>query len=762
MQVFDDINVIDTTTGKAGSICSMFLSDNGAKVIRIPVGSNSIVDDPELATIHRGKEILNLDLETQYDSFVSLVQDTDILIEDLLPSDPLQEKIGFQALRKTNPQLLHCSITSYGNKGPLKNGFPIADLVKARTGILDSMPGFEEGSTHVAHPLIEVGAGLLATLGLTAGLFQRLRTHLGLKINTSLMAAGLLYMPKAMGEKINPRPVKATPVGGGPFYSVYECEDGGWIQLGCIHAGFVDIAATVMGIAEVMTNPKYGDGRSPVNEEAREELFNIVKEVMKTKTSVEWAELFESVDVPFAHAESADAAMDNEQVVHNEMVHEVHDPIYGPMLQYGLPIKFSETPGSIKGPRELGPRSNTKFIQSFHWRHKNPLHQSTNLPLQGIKVADITNVIAGPTMGRLLADLGADVLKIEPPYGDISRPSGGRYFHALNANKRSISIDAKNEIAKKALQRIVGSCDIMVANMRPGATNRMGLGTETLKKLNPKMIEVHVTAFGWDGPFSKRPGVDPLAQAWMGLQVAQGGQGNPPSFLSPVAPTDYTGGCLGALGAVMALYAREKSGMGQVVNTNLLNAGCLLLAGDFARYENKVARRLSDKHQNGLSDFHRLYQTSDGYIYVSAEESDLSERLTKLLGLKNSFIKNERNKHTELGYQIQDVIKLKKSAYWVELFDSNNIPCSISIESYEISFFQDEQAFQNNMIYKSLLDDGSEYAFSHNLIQFPELPIPVIKPTPMLGEHSIEILRDFGIEESLIDAIVKSGSLITP
>jgi len=761
MQIFDDTNVIDTTTGKAGSICSMFLSDNGARVIRVPVGSDIPINDPELATIHRGKELLNLDLDTHYDSFQELVQESDILIEDILPSDSLQAKMGFQALRKSNSQLLHCSITPYGDTGSLKDEFPISDLVKARTGILASMPGFEEGSTHVAHPLIEVGAGLLATLGIAAGLVYRLRTQSGLKINTSLMAAGLLYMPKAIGERISPRPVKATPVGGGPFYSVYECQDGAWIQLGCIHAGFVDIAATVMGITEIMTNPKYGDGRSPVNEEAREELYNIVKDVMKTRSSLEWAELFESVDVPFAHAESADSAMDNVQVVHNEMVQHLKDPIYGSMDQYGLPIKFSETPGSIKGPRELDSKSIIGFVQSSIGKHTGSIEKHIMAPLHGIKVADITNVIAGPTMGRLLADLGADVLKVEPPYGDISRPSGGRYFHALNANKRSISIDAKNDIAKTVLQRIVGSCDIMVANMRPGATSRMGLDTETLKKLNSKMIEVHVTAFGWDGPFANRPGVDPLAQAWMGLQVAQGGEGNPPSFLSPVAPTDYTGGCLGAIGAVMALYAREKNGIGQVVNTNLLNAGCLLLEGDFSRYENKPPRRLSDKHQNGLSDFHRLYQTLDGYIYLSAEQSDLADTLIKLLGLNRSFKENDKKIHTELGGQIQDVIKMKKSSHWVKLMRSNDIPCAISKENYELSFFHDEQASQNNMISKSIMNSGGEYAFSYNLIQFPELPFPDIKPTPMLGEHSIEILKDFGIEESLIDAIIANGSLIT-
>jgi crotonobetainyl-CoA:carnitine CoA-transferase CaiB-like acyl-CoA transferase len=517
-----------------------------------------------------------------------------------------------------------------------------------------------------------------------------------------------------------------------------------------------------MGIPEIMTNPRYGDGRDPVDEEARAELFDIVKNVMKTRPSREWAELFESVDVPFAHAATADAAIENQQVVHNQMVQELIDPIYGPMIQYGLPIKFSNTPGSIKGPRVLNSSSEAILKKSLQIGNDLENDSFSKLPLNGIKVADITNVIAGPTMGRLLADLGADVLKIEPPYGDISRPSSGRYFHALNANKRSISIDAKNEVAQEALQNIVGSCDVMVANLRPGATGRMGLDTETLRKFNPKMIEVHVTAFGWDGPFAKRPGVDPLAQAWMGLQVAQGGEGNPPSFLAPVAPTDYTAGCMGALGAVMALYAKEKNGIGQVVNTNLLNAGCLLLEGDFSRYKDKIQRRISDKSQNGLSDFHRLYQTSDGWIYVSAEDPVSGDALLDVVGLTNRDRNSPRHEHSGLGFQVEEAIKLHSSTYWLELMLSNGIPCAESITAYEVEFFKDEQAIRNDMISKSVLDDGSEYAFSYNLIQFPDLPIPQVKPTPLLGEHSIEILREFGIDESVINTIFQNGSLVTP
>ena len=123
--------------------------------------------------------------------------------------------------------------------------------------------------------------------------------------------------------------------------------------------------------------------------------------------------------------------------------------------------------------------------------------------------------------------------------------------------------------------------------MRPGATDRMGLSAEELERLNPGLIQAHTTAFGWSGPYAHRPGVDPLAQAWMGLQFAQGGRGNPPVFLAQLAPTDFSSGGMIALGAIMALYARERTGVAQKVDCNLLNAGATLREDDFLRFEGK-------------------------------------------------------------------------------------------------------------------------------------------------------------------------------
>ena len=387
-------------------------------------------------------------------------------------------------------------------------------------------------------------------------------------------------------------------------------------------------------------------------------------------------------------------------------------------------------------------------------------HETGRLPLDGVKVSDITNVIAGPVAGRLLADLGADVIKIEPPYGDISRPASGPYFHALNANKRSVSIDAKTDSGREVLRRIVAASDVLIANLRPGATSRIGLSEDILRDSNPNLIETHITAFGWDGPFSSRPGVDPLAQAWMGLQMAQGGANERPSFLPPVAPTDYTAGALGALGSVIGLYVAEKYGYGQNVQTNLLNAGCFLTEGDFSQYSGKIGRRLSDKNQKGLSDFHRLYETSDGWIYISAEKMESANDLLEIVGLNDKYkICSEFTffspaSHSDLGDEIQNVMSIYGTDHWSTALDRKQIAYALSVSSYDQFFFEDPQAIDNGMIVRCELDSGEKYSYSGNLIQFDQVKETKFIPTPLLGEQSFEILKEIGIQPEEINSLV--------
>ena len=232
-----------------------------------------------------------------------------------------------------------------------------------------------------------------------------------------------------------------------------------------------------------------------------------------------------------------------------------------------------------------------------------------------MRILEITNLIAGPTAGRILADLGADVIKLEPPTGDMSRPIARTYFYSVNFNKRSVCVDTQTDAGKRIVQRIAASADALVANLRPHATERMGITSA----VNPRLIETHLTGYGWTGPYAKRPGIDPLAQALMGLQRAQGGPDNPPVFPAQLAPTDYVNGAMGALGTILALYARARSGIAQRVDCDLLGAAIVLSSPWFTRYSGKPERPLADKEQYGLGPFHRLYRLRDGWIYVVAE-----------------------------------------------------------------------------------------------------------------------------------------------
>jgi crotonobetainyl-CoA:carnitine CoA-transferase CaiB-like acyl-CoA transferase len=766
----DGITVLDLTQGRTGAMCAMFLCDNGARVIHVELPEREDSrHEPGYMIWDRGKESVSLDIAEDTEAFHKLVRMADVLVEDFAPSSEYQKTVAYDALRPVNPRLVHCSITAFGKDGPLRDEYPRDDLVMARMGILSSQPGFRPGPVHVAHPVPSVGGAVLAAQGIVASLLAREKMGAGRKVEASLMAGALLYAPKVVDERLTPRPFQSVPQGGGPFYSVFQCADGEWIQLGCIHGGFVDLAAAVMGIADVMTDPRYGDGRMPSDEAARRELFEIVKGVIATRPYSVWAEIFEAADVPFARACNTEESFENPQVIANEIVVELDDPRAGHVTQMGLPLKFTKTPGRIKGPRPLSGQHTDAVLAEIAGvaPSKNEASSSPMLydtPLKGIKVLEMTNVIAGPSAGKCLADLGADVIKLESLDGDISRPSGLTYFLHLNANKRSVSINTRTAEGREVAQRLASQADIMLANMRPGATDRMGLSTDVMNKLNPGLISAHVTAFGWTGPFAHRPGVDPLAQAWMGLQRAQGGRDNPPVFLSQLAPTDYTAGAMMALGAIMALYVRERTGVTQKVDSNLLNAGALLSLDAFTRYEGKPPRRLADKGQYGLSTLHRLYETKEGWLYLLAEDQPEWERLCRAIGRSNLLDDNRfasqaarLENDAALAAEVVEIFRERAMTEWLSLLKEAGVPCTEVMERYNIGYFDDPHMLQNGMVAEYRHPVFGRMKFSTSGVKFRDTEALAGRPTPLLGEHTREALLEVGYTEQEVTVLYQKG-----
>ena len=775
VSALDGITVLDLTQGPAGAIATMFLCDNGARVIRVePPDSEGLRADPGYKIWDRGKESVVLDIVSEQQTFDKLVSISDALVESYAPSSAYQAIVGYDRLASINPRLVRCSITAYGSEGPLEDEPAQHDLVMARAGVLASQPSFRPGPVHVVHPAASVGAGILAAQGVVASLLSREKTGKGRKVETSLMAGAFVYLPKVVGDTVGMRPFLSVTAGGGPFYSVMECADGEWVQLGCIHGGFVDLAAAVMGIYDIVADPKYGGGRRPQTEELRQELFDIVANVIKSKTFAEWEEIFEDADVPYARASLAEESMSNPQILHNEMVIDIDDPEVGKTTQMGLPIKMWETPGKIKGARAVYGQHTDKVLAEIDGvPSPEPQPASTDSsmfdpPLKGIRVMEITNVIAGPTAGKMFTDLGADVIKFESPDGDISRPAAIPFFLHLNSNKRSFSVNTRTPEGQEIAKKLASQADILLANMRPGATDRMGIGTDALKDINPGIIETHVTAFGWTGPYSHRPGVDPLAQAWTGLQRAQGGPENPPVFLGMLAPTDYTAGGMSVLGTLLALFVKERTGVVQRITTNLLNGGNVLSADGFMKYEGKPPRRLADKGQYGLSALHRLYETEKGWFYLAAESQEEWEALCAALGrddlASDARFASEaarRDNDTALAGKLTQTFSKGSSEEWFRKLRESEVSCALVAEEYNVGFFSDTQAIANDMIIEHQHPNLGLLKYSRNGLKFHDTSEIISRPTPLLGEHSREMLQELGYSEAQIEELYEKGIVKT-
>jgi crotonobetainyl-CoA:carnitine CoA-transferase CaiB-like acyl-CoA transferase len=769
----EGITALDLGTGPAAALATMFLSDHGARVIRLVDPSAAKMRDGGFIVWDRGKECVKLDLNEAAAGrnsdtseaaklYRRLIAGADILVDDFAPSVAGQSLVEPIWLKNLNPRLISCSITGFGKRGPLKNEPPIDDLVLARMGVLGGMPGFRSAPVHVVHPLPSVGGALMACLGIASSLLARETTGRGRAVETTLMAGALLYHPKVLGDHIPKHVFQTDPSGSAPFYSVYQCSDGKYVQLGCVHVRFIAIAASLMEIGDLIQEDRFDLGRGGVTPEDDTELRETLTRIIATKTQAEWSAEFETADVPFAPARVTEEGMQDPQVLHNKMVVSLDDPVLGRVDQMGVPIQMSGTPGRVKGPRTHIDNAVSGLPTDYPEPQSNEPPPTTDpdpLPLTGIRVLEITNLIAGPTGGRLLADLGADVIKLEPLTGDLSRPIGRTYFYNINFNKRSISIDTSTDAGKQVVQKVAATADALLANLRPHATERMGIGAA----INPNLIETHLTGYGWTGPYSKRPGIDPLAQALMGMERAQGGPDNPPVFPAQLAPTDYTNGAMGALGTILAIFARARTGIVQRVDGNLLNSAVVLSSPWFTRYDGKPKRPLADRDQYGLNPYHRLYRLKDGWIYVVARNDAEQAELRNVAAISAPAMEGNDGHPNETPFARAMAIAFADRSLTDTLATLKKVGVpALEAQSGDSEYFLDDPHAQaNDMVITHQHPKAGTLRLARQYIRFIDTDLPEGRVTPLLGEHNEAVLREVGYSEEDIRVLNADGVLKT-
>jgi crotonobetainyl-CoA:carnitine CoA-transferase CaiB-like acyl-CoA transferase len=310
---------------------------------------------------------------------------------------------------------------------------------------------------------------------------------------------------------------------------------------------------------------------------------------------------------------------------------------------------------------------------------------------------------------------------------------------------------------------VAATADVLLANLRPGATVRMGLGPD----VNPRLIETHVTGYGSTGPYAHRPGIDPLAQALMGLERAQGGPDNPPSFPAQLAPTDFTAGALGALGTILALFVRQRTGVVQHVYTNLLNGGIVLSSTWFTRYAGKPGRPLADKGQYGLNPFHRLYQVNDGWLYVVADTPEAQHAFSRALDCANLLRQHaeapagQHPNDTPLAQALVQLFSGLSLQDSLQRLHSAGVACAPVMDGQSEVFLDDPHAAANDMVGTRQHPVLGHMRVARHYIRFGHTATVAGCATPLLGEHTPAVLAELGFSASTIAALHTKGVVKT-
>lgn len=369
-------------------------------------------------------------------------------------------------------------------------------------------------------------------------------------------------------------------------------------------------------------------------------------------------------------------------------------------------------------------------------------------PLQGVKILDLSRVLAGPFCTMILGDLGADVIKVErPDEGDDTRKWGppfkegvSAYYLCANRNKRSMAIDLKSEIGRQKVRQLIKEADVLIHNFKVGTMEKFGLGYEDVTKWNEKIIYCSITGFGETGPYKKMAGYDFIIQAMSGLMSITGTEESGPQKMG-VAITDVLTGLYATIAIQAALIERNHSHKGQKIDLALYDAAVSVLINIGSNYlmDRNIPRRLGNHHANIVP--YQTFQTKDGEIVIAVGNDRQFQTLCHLLDVANlaedeRFRTNEqRVKHrSELTERLQRVFKTNTTAHWKKLCDNNNIPAG-PIQNVEEVYY-DPQLRARHMFISMQHPEAGEIEMIGSPLKFSRTPVSYRHYPPRLGEHN--------------------------
>jgi crotonobetainyl-CoA:carnitine CoA-transferase CaiB-like acyl-CoA transferase len=621
MTALDGVRVVDTTSSIAGAVATMFLADFGADVVKIePEAGDPMRSNPGFAVWNRNKRSI-IDAP---DKRSRLEAAADISVTDTAKAP---------TPHPDNPALIQLHLPPYTDRVPWVSGRESDQLLAAITGVSLRQASFEGGPVDSIYPHLVTVQGIWAAATAVAALVERQHSGLGQLVTVGgihgvMVASAGAFTFDTSAPAANPRR-PGGPGGSVPFYRTYRCGDGKWLFLAALTPQFTSLAFQALELTDLLNDERLeGRGRAAMlHPDHAPWVIETIAATFATKSRDEWLTLLAKAGCPAGALLDRDDWLDHPQLDAIGMRVEIDDPERGRVVMPGLPIRLADSPADV---RTAAPTVGQHNDHDIAWaarpeRRPQDEEERDNGPLEGLRVLDLGAIIAGPFAASLLAELGADVIKVEPPSGDSFRGPG---FAAYNKGQRGIVLDLRDANDKETFLRLVRTADVVIDNYRPGVLGRLGIGYEQLRDVNDGIITLSITGFGDGGPLGNEAGFDPVLQAMSGMMTAQGGDDHPVFFTVPV--NDVAAAATTALAACLALFHREHTGEGQRGWTSLAAMSALLQAGELVRWPGRSPARRGGRDYVGPSADDCYKRDGDGWVRVQGQSRAPARRTLEL------------------------------------------------------------------------------------------------------------------------------------
>jgi crotonobetainyl-CoA:carnitine CoA-transferase CaiB-like acyl-CoA transferase len=723
------LRVVEVGESITAAIAGMVLADFGADVVVIePPRGSRLRELPAFRMWARAKDTTRIDLATAEGrrSLEGHVGTADVVIAALEPATADRLGVDGATLCAADQRLVHCEITGFGRGHPSSNVPGHEGIVTARAGRAHEFSVLFDGERPAfpAVPVATYGASMLALQGIFAALTERERTGRGQRIETSLLRALSVY------DLANwaPGASRALRLADVPMlpYTVARTADGVWLQFGQNSPQLFRAFVRSIGLDHLLAEPRFASAPSLGDPDDARALRALLLRRIGERTWDEWRQVF--ADEPDVSAEPfawPGDALSHPQLLHTGDAVELDDPELGPVRQLGpladisaapaeqadtsaapaeqadtsaAPAEQADTPAA---PAEQADTSAAPAEQAQHARGfaaRTPGADSARALLQGVTVLELATWIATPMATALLAELGARVIKIEPLAGDPMRSHGYVGMKCVQG-KESITLDLKTDAGREIVHRLVERADALAHNYRPGVPERLGIDDATLRALNPRLVYLYAASYGSTGPMAPRPAFHVTAGAVCGGALAQCGRDGAPGAEAELSDDELAAwsqrlsrcnesnpdfnAALGAAAALtMALYARERTGLGQSLETRMMLSNAYTLAEHFVDYAGRPDRVLPDAQLYGLHALSRLYRAGDGWVYLAAGADDDFARLCAVAGRAGLADdarfrdRGGRERHDgELAAELERLFSERGAASWERDLTAAGVAC---------------------------------------------------------------------------------------